>query len=39
MLPLISQSNGSSAQAIGIFYFGSTFGWIVGVPRLRRREP
>ena len=30
MLPLISQSNGSSAQTIGIFYFASTFGWIIG---------
>ncbi|AOF92244.1 MFS transporter [Sinorhizobium sp. RAC02] len=30
MLPLILQSNGSSTQAIGIFYFASTVGWIVG---------
>ncbi len=30
ILPLISRANGSSAQIIGIFYFGSTFGWIFG---------
>ena len=30
VFPLISQMTGSSAQTIGIFYFGSTLGWVVG---------
>lgn len=30
IFPLISQMAGSSAQTIGIFFFGSTLGWAVG---------
>ncbi|MBY4633193.1 hypothetical protein [Rhizobium croatiense] len=30
VFPVISQMAGSSAQTIGIFYFGSTLGWVVG---------
>ncbi|AHG49889.1 hypothetical protein RLEG12_03095 (plasmid) [Rhizobium leguminosarum bv. trifolii CB782] len=30
VLPMISRMMGSSAQTIGIFYFGSTLGWGVG---------
>ncbi|MGZ2503313.1 hypothetical protein ACVINI_003795 [Rhizobium beringeri] len=30
VFPLISQMTGSSAQTIGIFYFGSTLGWVAG---------
>ncbi|EJC85375.1 hypothetical protein Rleg4DRAFT_7632 [Rhizobium leguminosarum bv. trifolii WSM2297] len=30
VLPMISRMTGSSAQTIGIFYFGSTLGWGVG---------
>ncbi|MDE8759519.1 MULTISPECIES: hypothetical protein [Rhizobium] len=30
VFPVIAQMTGSSAQTIGIFYFGSTLGWVVG---------
>ncbi|MBB2820780.1 UNVERIFIED_ORG: MFS family permease [Rhizobium esperanzae] len=30
VFPVIAQMAGSSAQTIGIFYFGSTLGWVVG---------
>ncbi|MGO4449762.1 hypothetical protein AB4Y96_12600 [Phyllobacterium sp. TAF24] len=30
VLPLISQIAGSSAQTIGIFYLGSSLGWVIG---------
>ncbi|ANL32648.1 major facilitator superfamily domain-containing protein [Rhizobium phaseoli] len=30
VFPVIAQMTGSSAQTIGIFYFGSTLGWVIG---------
>ncbi|WP_064831682.1 hypothetical protein [Rhizobium phaseoli] len=30
VFPVIAQMAGSSAQTIGIFYFGSTLGWVIG---------